>query len=71
VDHVHDVGTRLDQVLVAAFEVGAAEVVGAERDALERGAGGAVEHEDAFLERAQEGLGALSTLVAGALEGLA
>ena len=69
VDEVHDVGPSRDQALVAAFELGAAEVFGAERDALERGAGGAVEHEDAFLERAVESLDAFRALGAAGVDG--
>ena len=50
-DHV---GAGEDEDLVAALEVGAAEVVGGEVGALQPGAEGAVEHEDALAQRVEE-----------------
>ena len=48
-----DVGPGLDQDLVAALEVRAAEVVGGPRPELEVRAGGAVEDDDALAQRLQ------------------
>ena len=59
VDAVDHVGPGDAEVLVAPFELGAAEVVGGQGDALERGAGGAVEHQDARVERGAQARGAL------------
>ena len=47
-----DVGPRQHEVLVAALQVGAAEVVGAEVEVLDRRAHGAVEDEDPLAEEA-------------------
>ncbi len=49
-----EVGSGLDEVLVAALERFATEVVGAEILALHPGAEGAVEDEDALVERIEE-----------------
>jgi hypothetical protein len=51
VDRADDVGPALDQELVAAVELGPAEVVGGEVPGLDRGAHGAVDDEDALLEQ--------------------
>ena len=58
VDAVDHVGAGGAEVFVAPLELGAAEVVGGQGDALERGAGGAVEHEDARVEGRQQERGA-------------
>ena len=42
-----DIGAGEDEILVAAFERGSAEIGGGEVALLEHGAHGAVEHEDA------------------------
>ena len=52
-----DVGPRQDQVLVAALELRAAEVLRGQVLALHPGARGAVEHEDALGEELLERLG--------------
>ena len=53
--HLRDeVGPGEHEVLVAALEGGAAEVVGAEVLVLDPGAEGAVEHEHALVERVEE-----------------
>ena len=56
-----DVGAGEDEVLVAAFELGAAEVVGGEVQGLDRGAHGAVEDEDALVEQRFDAAAGLSS----------
>jgi hypothetical protein len=53
----HDLGAGDAEMLVAALERRAAEVLGGQVEALERGAGGAVEHQDALVERFEQGRG--------------
>ena len=48
------VGARDDEIFVAAVEMRAAEVARMQVHALDRGAGGAVEHDDALREQAAE-----------------
>ena len=52
-----DVGPGQDDVFVAAFELGAAEVLGGEVALLDVGAEGAVEHDDALAHCVQIALG--------------
>ena len=56
------VGPRAHQVLVAALELAAAEVVGTEVETLHGGAGGAVEHQDALLQGGAQGGLALAAI---------
>ena len=49
-----DVGAGQHQVLVAALEVGAAEVVGVQVEGLDVGAEGAVVEDDALRDRVEE-----------------
>ena len=51
-----DVGPGEAEHLVAALELGAAEVVGRQVEALDEGAEGAVEDDDALVDRVEEGL---------------
>ncbi len=49
-DAEHDVGPRANQVFVAAFQSGAAEVGGGQPALLEHGAHGPIEDEDTLLQ---------------------
>ena len=55
-----DVRAREDEVLVAAFQVRPAEVLGRQVLALDPGPRGAVEHEDTLGEDLLKGLGTLA-----------
>ena len=50
-DLLDHVGTREDEILVAAFQLGAAEILGAEVFFLDRRAHGAIQDENALVER--------------------
>jgi hypothetical protein len=63
VDVEDHVGPRDDEVLVAAFEVRAAEIVSREVVALYRGPRGPVEDEDAFGQRLFQKLRSFLSLV--------
>ncbi len=63
VDALDDVWTGQDEILVAALEVGTAEVLGAEIEGLDRRPHGAVEHEDALGEESLEKRRALCAVV--------
>ncbi len=53
-----DVGTREDEVFIAAFQGGSAEVGGRELTLLQHGSHGSVEHENTCGKRVFEGLAA-------------
>ncbi len=53
----HQVGAGLDQPLVAALELGPAEVVGAQAEQLQVRPHGAVEDDDPLAQRLQVGRG--------------